>query len=145
MKRMIEVEFSELPDKVLIELDDSLSPKTVAAIIDSLPINVMINRWGDELYTDAIPPKVGEENPKGVVRLLDVAYWPEGSALCLFYGLTPVTKKQGQILPYSPVNIIGRINTPPSTNVQEFLKMVEELHIHKKIPIALRQFHTTTL
>jgi hypothetical protein len=136
MKRTIELEFSELPDKVSIELDDSLSPKTVAAIIDSLPINVMINRWGDELYTDAIPAKVGEENPKAVVRLLDVAYWPEGSALCLFYGPTPISK-HGQILPYSPVNIIGRITTSPR-NVQKFLKLVEELHIHKRIPIVLR-------
>jgi uncharacterized protein len=138
MKRMIELEFSELPDKVLIELDDSLSPKTVAAIIDSLPISVIINRWGDELYTDAIPAKVGEESAKAVVRLMDVAYWPEGSALCFFYGPTPVSKKQGQILPYSPVNIIGRITTTPPANVQEFLKLVEELHIDKRIPIVLR-------
>jgi hypothetical protein len=138
MKRTIELEFSELPDKVSIELDDSLSPKTVAAIIASLPLNVMINRWGDELYTDAIPAKVGEENPKAVVRLLDVAYWPEGSALCLFYGPTPISKKHGQILPYSPVNIIGRIITTRPRNVQKFLKLVEELHIHKRIPIVLR-------
>jgi hypothetical protein len=127
-----------LPAKVLIELDDSLSPKTVAAIIDSLPIKVLINRWGDELYTDAIPAKVGEENGKAEVKRLDAAYWPEGSALCLFYGPTPVSK-QGQILPYSPVNIIGRIRTTIlPANLQEFLKSVEELHIHKKIPIVLR-------
>jgi uncharacterized protein len=137
IKRILELEFSELSDKVLIELDDSLSPKTVAAIIDSLPIKVMINRWGDELYTDAIPAKVGEENAKAVVERLDAAYWPEGSALCLFYGPTPVSK-QGQILPYSPVNIIGRITTTPPANLREFLKSVEELHIHKKIPIVLR-------
>jgi hypothetical protein len=138
MKRTIELEFSRLPDKTLIELDNSLSPKTIAAILDSLPINVRINRWGDELYTDAIPGvKVGEESAKAVVRLLDVAYWPEGSALCFFYGPTPLSEKQGEILPYSPVNIIGRIATAPA-DVQEFLKVVEELHINKKIPIVLR-------
>src|SRR5919108_6338708 len=137
MKRMIELEFSELSDKVLIELYDSQSPKTVAAIIDSLPIKVMINRWGDELYTDAISAKVGEENAKAAVKRLDVAYWPEGSALCLFYGPTPISK-QGQILPYSPVNIIGRITTIPPANLQKFLKSVEEFHINKQIPIMLR-------
>ena len=136
MKRVIHLEFSELHDRVLIELDDSLSPKTVGAIIDSLPIKVMINRWGDELYTDAAPVKVGEENAKTVVNQLDVAYWPEGSALCLFYGPTPISK-QGQILPYSPVNIIGRILTTPPTNLQEFLRSVEESHIRKRIPIVL--------
>lgn len=58
---MIELEFSKLPDRVLIELDDSMSPKTVAAIFDSLPIRVMINRWGGEFYAYAIPAKVGRE------------------------------------------------------------------------------------
>ena len=86
MKKIIELEFSELSKNkgVAIELDDSHSPKTVAAISDKLPIKVLINKWGDELYTDAIPVKVGEENAKGVVNRLDVAYWPEGSAVCFF-------------------------------------------------------------
>ena len=139
MKRIAELEFSELQRKVMmIELDDSQSPKTVAAIIDSLPINIIINRWGDELYSDSIPVKVGEENSKSEVRLLDVAYWPEGSALCFFYGPTPISK-QGKILPYSPVNIIGRMTTAiPPASVQEFLKSIEESHIRNRIPIVLR-------
>ena len=136
MKRLIHLEFSELHDTVLIELDDSLSPKSVAAIIDNLPIKVMINRWGDELYTDATPAKVEEENAKMVVNQLDAAYWPEGSALCLFYGPTPISK-QGQILAYSPINVIGRIITTPPANLHEFLKSVEESHIRKRIPIVL--------
>jgi uncharacterized protein len=37
-----------------------------------------------------------------------VAFWPEGSALCLFYGPTPISKSN-KIEPYSPVNIVGRI------------------------------------
>jgi hypothetical protein len=141
MKKIIELEFSELSKnkEVAIELDDSHSPKTVAAIADKLPIKVLINRWGDELYTDAIPVKVGEENAKAVVNLLDVTYWPEGSAVCLFYGSTPISKDKEEIKPYSPVNIIGRITTTiSSTDLQEFLKSIEESHIHKKIPVVLR-------
>jgi len=42
--------------------------------------------------------------------LFDVAYWPEGNALCLFYGPTPISR-EGKILAYSPVNIVGRIST----------------------------------
>jgi hypothetical protein len=110
MKKAVTLEFSELGQKVPIELDHSHSPKTVRAIIDNLPIRTTINRWGDELYTDETPVKVSEENAKSAVSLMDVAYWPEGSALCFFYGPTPISsKKQGQILPYSPVNVIGRI------------------------------------
>jgi uncharacterized protein len=34
--------------------------------------------------------------------------WPEGRALCLFYGPTPISE-DGRILAYSPVNIVGKI------------------------------------
>jgi uncharacterized protein len=136
MKKAVSLEFSELHEKVVIELDDSQSPKTVRAIIDSLPITVTINKWGDELYTDETPVKVEEENTKSVVSLLDVAYWPEGSALCFFYGPTPISK-QNKIMPYSPVNMIGRIKNMPA-DVQEFLTSVEKLHVNKKVPVVMR-------
>jgi uncharacterized protein len=90
-------------------LDDYQSPKTVKAILDNLPLEVKINRWGDELYTDKTPIVAEEENAQSVVNELDVAYWPEGNALCLFYGPTPISKSNDEILPYSPVNIVGKI------------------------------------
>jgi hypothetical protein len=136
MKKILSLEFPELGEKVAIELDDSQSPKTVHAIIASLPIRVAINRWGDELYTDETPVKAEEENARSVVDLMDVAYWPEGSALCFFYGPTPISK-QGKILPYSPVNIIGRMATVPA-DLQKFLSSVEKSHARKKVPIVLR-------
>jgi hypothetical protein len=100
-------------------LDDSQSPKTVKAILDNLPIEVKINRWGDELYTDKTPIVAEKENAQSLVRPLDVAYWPEGNALCLFYGSTPITKSPDKILPYSPVNMVGRIITKDD-NLDEF-------------------------
>ena len=96
-------------DKSLeIELDDSIAPKTVKTILDNLPISVTMHVWGEELYTDPIPVTVKEENSKPLVNLLDVAYWPPGQAICLFFGPTPIGNK-GEIKPYSPVNIIGKI------------------------------------
>jgi uncharacterized protein len=106
---VIIVKFSELDETVSIQLDTSQSPKTVRAILDNLPIEVNINKWGQELYTDKTPIVAQQENAKSEVNLLDVAYWPEGNALCLFYGPTPISKDDGKILPYSPVNIVGRI------------------------------------
>ena len=90
-------------------MDDSQSLKTVKAILDNLPIEVKINRWGGELYTDKTPIVAGEENAQSVVNELDVAYWPEGNALCLFYGPAPISKSHDEILPYSTVNIVGKI------------------------------------
>jgi hypothetical protein len=91
-----------------IELDSSISPNTVKAILDSLPISVIVHVWGEEMYTDPIPVSVKEENAKPLVNLLDVAYWPPGKAICFFFGPTPIGNK-GEIKPYSPVNIIGKI------------------------------------
>ena len=119
MKERISIEFTDSGKTAYIELDDSQSPKTVKAILDNLPIKVKINRWGDELYTDKTPIVAEEENAQSVVRPLDVAYWPEGNALCLFYGSTPITKSPDKILPYSPVNIVGRIITKDD-NLDEF-------------------------
>ena len=82
---------SDLDDKIVrIELDDSISPRTFKAILDILPVEVSINKWGEELYTDrTIIAVEQEDNAKTEVNELDVAYWPEGNALCLFYGPTP--------------------------------------------------------
>jgi uncharacterized protein len=110
MKKSVDIVFPDLDDEIVrIELDDSLFPKTFKAILDNLPVEVNINKWGEELYTDRTIIAVEEEaNAKTEVNELDVAYWPEGRALCLFYGPTPISK-DGKILAYSPVNIIGKI------------------------------------
>ena len=108
MKKKIKVLFPDIDREISIELDDSRSPNTFQAILENLPIQVGITRWGDELYTEKTQIIAEEENAKREVNFLDVAYWPEGNALCLFYGSTPISK-DGQILAYSPVNIVGRI------------------------------------
>ena len=119
MKEKISVKFTESGKTAYIELDDSRSPKTVKAILDNLPIEVKINRWGDELYTDKTSIVAEEEDAQSEVKPLDVAYWPEGKALCLFYGSTPITKSPDKILPYSPVNIVGKI-VIKDDNLEEF-------------------------
>ena len=93
---------------VYLELDDKIAPKTIKAFLDCLPLTVRINVWGEELYTDETPVVVGAENAKSLVDLMDVAYWHTGKAICFFFGPTPIGKK-GEIKPYSPVNVIGKI------------------------------------
>jgi len=61
--------------------------------------------------TSESPINQSEENAKSLVRLNDVAYWPTGKAICLFYGFTPIGKP-GEITPASPVNVIGKIILP---------------------------------
>lgn len=124
MKKVVAVIFPNLENKkIRIELDDVLSPKTFKAILDNLPVKVNINRWGDELYTDRTPIVIDEEdNAKVEVNELDVAYWPEGRALCLFFGPTPISKG-GKILAYSPVNVVGKI--VDYSNKYEILNLIK--------------------
>ncbi len=110
MKHLVNLEIQN-GTKILIELDDQNSPKTVSLFLDSLPFDVSLNVWGDEIYTTPSPISIGEENAQSPVLLNDVAYWPQGKAICLFYGSTPIGKKD-EITPASPVNVIGKIKNP---------------------------------
>lgn len=103
----IRVTIPNTPD-IHIELDEINSPKTVRSFIDNLPFTVKIHPWGEEIYIDESHIDMIEENSKPLVEINDVAYWPTGKAICLFFGPTPIGK-QGEIKPYSPVNIIGKI------------------------------------
>ena len=97
---VITVKFSEINETLHILLDSSQSSNTVKAILDNLPIEVNINKWEQESYTDNTPIVAQLENAKSEVKLLDVAYWSEGNAVCLFYGPTTISKYSGKILPY---------------------------------------------
>ena len=110
MKHSVIVEIPH-SSNILLELDDAYSPKTVNDFIEKLPFTVDLNVWGDEIYTSKSPISQPEENAKSLVDLNDVAYWPTGKAICLFYGFTPIGNP-GEITPASPVNVIGKIISP---------------------------------
>ena len=118
MKKKIVVSIPEL-ENITIELNDTFSPKTCKSTIDSLPFSVNAHVWGEEIYTDESPISQSEENAKALVDLNDVAYWPSGKAICLFFGPTPIGKK-GEIKPYSPVNIIGKIINADKSVIKNF-------------------------
>jgi hypothetical protein len=87
------------------------NPKTVKAIWDSLPIETRTNTWGEEIYFN-IPVEIKLENEKETVEMGDIAYWPPGTAFCIFFGKTPVSKGD-EIRPASAVNVIGKICADP--------------------------------
>jgi len=98
---------SRLPIKFIIEsvgeaegeLIRHLAPRTVNSIAKSLPIEGRAALWKEEVYFE-IPVKMGEEKPKPKVEKGDIAFWPMGGSLCIFYGASQ---------PYSPVSIIGKV------------------------------------
>jgi hypothetical protein len=93
----------------LAELNESITAKKIASV---LPITGSANLWGDEIYF-AIPVHTGlEDDARKVVNIGDLGYWPQGDAFCIFFGLTPLSRK-GEIKPASAVNLIGRIIGDP--------------------------------
>ena len=113
MKYIVQIKISNTAP-IILELDDANSPKTVNDFVKQLPFSVDLNVWGDEIYTSESPISQPEENAISPVQLNDVAYWPTGKAICLFYGPTPIGKS-GEITPASPVNILGKIISPDKT------------------------------
>jgi hypothetical protein len=89
---------------VTAELNDT---KTAQAIWNALPIKSRGERWGDEIYF-AIPVSLEAENAHELVTMGDLGYWPPGSAFCIFFGPTPMSRGK-EIRPASPVNVFGRI------------------------------------
>ena len=83
--------------------------KTAEAIWEALPIEGRANLWGDEIYF-AVPVKMGLEKGQEVVQIGDLGYWPPGTAFCIFFGETPVSRK-GEIRPASAVTILGKVTS----------------------------------
>ena len=81
------------------ELVRFLAPRTIDSIFRKLPVEGRAALWKEEVYFE-IPIKMGEEKAKSTVETGTIAFWPMGSAICVFYG-----KSQ----PYSQVNILGKI------------------------------------
>jgi hypothetical protein len=102
-----EAEISRVKIKFIIEglgeaegeLVRFLAPRTVDTLVRKLPIEGRAALWKEEVYFET-PIKMGEEKAKGTVEKGTIAFWPMGSAICIFYG---------ESQPYSPVSILGEI------------------------------------
>jgi hypothetical protein len=81
------------------ELVRFMAPRTVDTIVRKLPVEGRAALWKEEVYFE-IPIKMGEEKAKATVETGAIAFWPMGSAICIFFG---------QSQPYSPVSILGKI------------------------------------
>jgi len=113
-----EVDISRIKVKFLVEglgeaegeLVRFLAPRTVDMIVRKLPVEGRAALWKEEVYFET-GIKMGEEKAKGTVENGAIAFWPMGSAICIFYG---------ESQPYSPVNVLGKV-----TKNLELLKQVK--------------------
>jgi hypothetical protein len=89
------------------ELNDSA---TARALEGRLPLKVRLSRWGDEYYGSIGAPLGVKQAPDAREEMAvgELAYWPPGNALCLFFGPTPASDGP-EPRAASPVNPVGRL------------------------------------
>jgi len=94
------------------ELRMVLAPRTVARIVSMLPLTSRIHVWKKEIYFE-VNVKMGAEKATTETKAGDIAYWPQGDAVCIFFQ---------DMVPYSKVNLIGKLN--PQLNLEELFSKI---------------------
>lgn len=106
-KVLIESEGGQIELK--LELLDTPAAKKIK---ESLPIESRVKTWGDEIYFDTgiIAPAQGATMD---VSIGDIAYWPDGKCLCIFFGRTPASSDDKPV-PASEVVIVAKTSLDPA-------------------------------
>ena len=85
-----------------------LTTSTADSIWNALPFESDCSLWGDEIYF-SIPVDADQDaDARADVDVGELGYWPMGSAFCIFFGPTPVSRND-RPRAASPVNIIGYV------------------------------------
>jgi len=95
---------------VAATLNDS---PTAAAIVDALPIDGQVNRWGDEIYFRIPVAQPEASDARTEMGVGELAYWPPGQAFCIFWGPTPASAGATPVAA-SNVNPIGQVHGAPT-------------------------------
>jgi hypothetical protein len=83
-------------------------------IYDSLPIESAVNVWGKEIYFSIDVQCRADATARRQMAIGEIAYWPPGTALCVFVGPTPASGPDGNPCAASDVNVVGRLLGDPA-------------------------------
>ncbi|MCX7956753.1 MAG: cyclophilin-like fold protein [Endomicrobia bacterium] len=104
-------------------LECSLNNTKIASeMLKILPQKSKVNIWGEEIYFK-LPLYLENESPTLDVEEGDVAWWPDGSCFCIFFGKTPVSVSD-KPKPYSEVTVVGKLKNY-SKEIKNILKQTK--------------------
>lgn len=102
------------------ELVRHKAPRTIETIIRVLPARVRALVYLEAEVYFSLPVSIGLEKPTRSIEVGDVAFWPQGNAMCIFF------KK---IEPAGAVNLLGKVTNG--------LELFEKVKLGTNITVTL--------
>jgi hypothetical protein len=122
----------------IVSLDFSSGVRVVCELVDepeleklleSSPFEAEAERWGDEVYFE-LPVKLELRGERMLMEVGEVAYWPDGNCLCVFFGPTPMSRDERPVA-YSKVKPLGR--------VVEGLSLLKEVSDRELVRVSMKK------